>query len=121
MEEADKGTERGELRSEPDRAFYIQLVQGLEDDEQGNEGMAKAIEDAGISPADTSFEGRRAALIEHYTGEGTSGAAARTEEYTVVLSNDEYIELIDSLDEDETYETCEQEEVLPPDGLTLEQ
>jgi hypothetical protein len=108
--EAEKGTERGELRDDRDRAFYINLVQGLvEDTEDGLQGMRKAIEDAGISPEDTSWAGKRAALIEHYSGEGTSGAAAREEEeeYVVALSNAEYLELIDGLDEDETFQVSD--------------
>lgn len=124
MEEGgEKGTERGELRDDPDRAFYINLVQGLQEDtEDGKDGMRKALEDAGISPEDTTWVGQRAALIEHYSGEGTSAAAAHGEEdYVVALSNAEYLELIDGLDEDETFQTCEQEDVQPPEGTTLEQ
>ena len=39
----DKGTERGELRDEPDRVFYISLVQGFVEGEEGAEARSRRV------------------------------------------------------------------------------
>ena len=124
----NKGRERGEkIEDESTAAFYINLIQGLKDTPEGNEAMAKVMEDARVTPAATAtWAEKKAQLIDHYRMEGTSAAAADDalagEEYTVGhLDASDRRAIIDGLTENETFQTCEQEQVAPPEGLTLEQ